>query len=348
MSGRASSALPTVKNVPLTPCASRMARTTGVYVMLGPSSKVIATSRRSRGPWLTSDPNQPAVGELAPIQPVNPTTKIEVADATSRPDERALGRAARATEDAATADTTAHAVPTASADARPPAARATTIATAATAAEAAVAPPGRSRRGSVIPSPRPSASAIHHIIAPSGVCVKSHADTATTDAPSGAAASRVCRRVADAPRPASPIATATVRRSPAVAPARSRTAGRSSVAKPAPAPRPRRDGTVTRARATIALDPMLRPDSASGPAERPSTRRARAGSGPRPRFDPLVETPVRRRPRGGLGARARPDPRTPRLRLARHGQQLRARLVRQRTAQPGTHAAFPHARHRAR
>src|SRR5438128_11008093 len=121
--------------------------------MLGPSSKVIASSRRSRGPWLTSDPNQPALEELAPIQPVNPTTKITLADARSL-GERGLGREARATTDAATADTMAHAVPPASADPRPPAARATTIATAATAAtaaEPATAPAGRSRRGSVIP-----------------------------------------------------------------------------------------------------------------------------------------------------------------------------------------------------
>ena len=43
MSGRLSSALPTVKNVPFTPNESRMRETTSVSCTFGPSSNVSAT-----------------------------------------------------------------------------------------------------------------------------------------------------------------------------------------------------------------------------------------------------------------------------------------------------------------
>ena len=111
----------------------------------------------------------------------NRSTRARRARWSTRPRARAtrvLGRGAAAATDAPIADTTAHPTPTASAGARPPAARATTMAIAATAAETMTAPSGRNCRGSVIPIPRPSDSAIHHVIGPSGVCVKSHADTA--------------------------------------------------------------------------------------------------------------------------------------------------------------------------
>src|SRR5439155_960791 len=43
--------------------------------MLGPSSNVSATSRRSLGPWLTTRPNHCALVELAPIQHAIPKAR---------------------------------------------------------------------------------------------------------------------------------------------------------------------------------------------------------------------------------------------------------------------------------
>src|SRR5262249_15044504 len=89
MSGRRSSAFPTMKNVPLASCSSRMRATRSVYGSSGPSSKVNDTSRTSRGPWATCDPNHVTVGELAPTQKVTPPTSTTPTVAASRTEPRA-------------------------------------------------------------------------------------------------------------------------------------------------------------------------------------------------------------------------------------------------------------------
>ena len=62
-----------------------------MYGSSGPSSKVIATSRSSRGPFPTCEPNQFAVGELAPIQKTTPAVRTAppIAAARTAPGARA-------------------------------------------------------------------------------------------------------------------------------------------------------------------------------------------------------------------------------------------------------------------